>query len=45
MAHRSVYIRVDLEEPLKKFAEDNKTTIGTAINDILHLQLAKEGYL
>ena len=45
MAVRSVYIRVDSIGPLKKFARDNKTSIGTAISDLVELQLKKEGYL
>lgn len=45
MVHRSVYTRVELEKPLAKFAKDNKTSVGTAINDLLYLQLKKEGYL
>lgn len=45
MAHKGIYIRVELEEPLAKFAKDNHMGQGTAINDFIELQLKKEGYL
>jgi len=45
MGNKSIYIRVALEKPLEKFAEDNKTTEGVAINDMIELALRKEGYL
>lgn len=45
MATRSIYIRVGIDKAIEKFAKDNKTTTGTAISDLIELQLKKEGYL